>query len=112
MKSDGDRKIEGKALGHGLCIDSLHPTSQALFDPTAFEGALVIFDEVEQIFWHALDSSTCRENRQAILSSLKTLIQTVLRSGGQILLQDADLSDMSIDFVENLPKPISSRGLR
>ena len=54
MNSDGDRKIEGKALGHGLCIDSLHPPSQALFDPTGFEGALVIFDEVEQIFWHAL----------------------------------------------------------
>jgi len=99
MKSDADRKIEGKFLGHGLCIDSLHPTSQASFDPKAYEGALVILDEDEQIFWHALNSSTCRENRQAILSSLKTLIQTVLRSGGQIVLQDADLSDISIDFV-------------
>jgi hypothetical protein len=99
MNSDADRKIEGKFLGHGLCIDSLHPTSQASFDPKAYEGALVIFDEDEQIFWHALNSSTCRENRQAILSSLKTLIQTVLRSGGQIVLQDADLSDISIDFV-------------
>ncbi|MBD0298940.1 MAG: DUF3854 domain-containing protein, partial [Nitrososphaera sp.] len=99
MNSDADRKIEGKFLGHGLCIDSLHPTSQALFNPKAYEGALVIFDEVEQIFWHALNSSTCKENRQAILSSLKTLIQTVLRSGGQIVLQDADLSDISIDFV-------------
>jgi hypothetical protein len=99
MNSDADRKIEGKILGHGLCIDSLHPTSQASFDPKAYKGALVIFDEDEQIFWHTLNSSTCRENRQAILSSLKTLIQTVLRSGGQIVLQDADLSDISIDFV-------------
>jgi len=99
MNSDADRFIEGKFLGHGLCIDSLHPTSQASFDPKAYEGALVILDEDEQIFWHALNSSTCRENRQAILSSLKTLIQTVLRSGGQIVLQDADLSDISIDFV-------------
>lgn len=99
MNSDGDRFIEGKHLGHGLCIDSMHPTSQASFDPLAWEGALIIFDEDEQIFWHALNSSTCRENRQAILSSLKTLIQTVLRSGGQIVLQDADLSDISIDFV-------------
>src|SRR4028119_1796573 len=102
MNSDADRKIEGKFLGHGLCIDSLHPTSQASFDPKAYEGALVILDEDEQIFWHALNSSTCRENRQAILSSLKTLIQTVLRSGGQIVLQDADLSDISIDFVREL----------
>jgi hypothetical protein len=101
MNSDGDRKIEGNALGHGLCIDSLHPTSQALFDPTAFENALVILDEAEQVLWHALNSSTCKDNRQAILASLKTLIPTVLSSGGQFVLQDADLSDISIDFVRD-----------
>ena len=99
MNSDGDRKIEGNALGHGLCIDSLHPTSQAAFNPLAWEGALIIFDEAEQVFWHALNSATCREHRQAILASLKLLLQTVLGSGGQIVLQDADLSDYSIDFV-------------
>jgi len=102
MNTSGDRKIEGKALGHGLCIDSLHPTSQAFFDPLAWKGALIIFDEVEQVFWHALNSATCREHRQAILASLKLLLQTVLSSGGQVVLQDADLSDMSIDFVREL----------
>jgi hypothetical protein len=99
MNTDGDRKIEGKYLGHGLCIDSLHPTSQAAFDPLAWEGALIIFDEVEQCDWHALNSSTCRENRQAILASLRVLLPTVLNSGGQVILQDADLSNFSIDFV-------------
>ncbi|MEG3959628.1 plasmid replication protein, CyRepA1 family [Microcoleus sp. herbarium2] len=99
MNSDGDHKIEGNYLGHGLCIDSLHPTSQAAFDPLAWEGALIIFDEVEQIDWHVLNSSTCRENRQAILASLKVLLATVLNSGGQVILQDADLSNISIDFV-------------
>jgi hypothetical protein len=99
MNSDADRFIEGNFLGHGLCIDSLHPTSQALFDPKAYEGALVIFDEVEQVFWHALNSSTCQKHRQAILASLKVLLQTVLNSGGQVLVQDADLSNISIDFV-------------
>jgi len=102
MNSDGDRFIEGKHLGHGLCIDSMHPTSQASFDPLAWEGALIIFDEDEQIFWHALNSSTCREHRQAILASLKVTLQTVLSSGGQVILQDADLSNISIDFVREL----------
>jgi hypothetical protein len=102
MNSDGDRKVEGKALGHGLCIDSLHPISQASFDPLAWEGALIIFDEAEQVFWQALNSSTCQEHRQAILASLKLLLQTVLNSGGQLVLQDADLSDYSIDFVREL----------
>jgi hypothetical protein len=102
MKKNADRKIEGKALGYGLCIDSLHPTSQAFFDPLAWEGALVIFDEAEQIFWHVLNSETCQKNRQAILETLKLLLQTVLTSGGQVISQDADLSDYSIDFVREL----------
>jgi hypothetical protein len=99
MNSDADRKTEGKAMGFGLCVDSLHPLSQAAFDPLAWEGALVIVDEVEQVFWHLLDASTCRENRQAILSTMRTLFQSVLSTDGTVRLQDADLSDMSIDFV-------------
>ena len=102
MNSDADRKTEGKAMGFGLCVDSLHPLSQAAFDPLAWEGALVIVDEVEQVFWHALNASTCRENREAILSTMRTLFQSVLGTGGTVRLQDADLSDISIDFVREL----------
>src|SRR4028118_2112735 len=99
MNSDAERKTEGKAMGFGLCVDSLHPLSQAAFDPLAWEGALVIVDEVEQVFWHLLNASTCRENRQAILSTMRTLFQSVLSTDGTVRLQDADLSDYSIDFV-------------
>jgi hypothetical protein len=99
MNSDDDRELEGKAMGFGLCVDSLHPLSQAAFNPLAWEGALVIVDEVEQVFWHALDASTCRENRQAILTTMRTLFKSVLSTGGTIRLQDADLSDYNIDFV-------------
>src|SRR4028118_458841 len=99
MNSDNDRELEGKAMGFGLCVDSLHPLSQAAFDPLAWEGALVIVDEVEQVFWHLLDASTCRENRPAILSTMRTLFKSVLSTDGTVRLQDADLSDISIDFV-------------
>src|SRR4028118_2335668 len=99
MNSDADRKTEGKAMGFGLCVDSLHPLSQAAFNPLDWEGALVIVDEAEQVLWHALNASTCRENRQAILSTMRTLFQSVLSTGGTVRLQDADLSDISIDFV-------------
>jgi hypothetical protein len=99
MNSDADCKTEGKAMGFGLCVDSLHPLSQAAFDPLAWEGALVIVDEVEQVFWHLLNASTCKENRQAILSTMRTLFQSVLSTDGTVRLQDADLSDISIDFV-------------
>jgi hypothetical protein len=102
MNSDADRFTEGKAMGFGLCVDSLHPLSQAAFNPLDWEGALVIIDEAEQVFWHALNASTCRENRQAILSTMRTLFQSVLSTDGTVRLQDADLSDISIDFVREL----------
>lgn len=90
---------EGKLFGYGLCIDSLHPLSQAKFNPEDWENAIVIIDECEQVIWHALNSSTCRENRVAILQTLQELIHNVLTSGGLVVAQDADLSDYSIDYL-------------
>jgi hypothetical protein len=90
---------EGKLFGYGLCIDSLHPISQAKFNPEDWFGAIVIIDECEQVIWHALNSSTCRENRVAILQTLQELIHNVLTTGGLVVAQDADLSDYSIDYL-------------
>jgi hypothetical protein len=89
----------GKLFGYGLCIDSLHPLSQAKFNPEDWSGAIVIIDECEQVIWHALNSSTCRENRVAILQTLQELIHNVLTTGGLVVAQDADLSDYSIDYL-------------
>ena len=89
----------GKLFGYGLCIDSLHPLSQAKFNPEDWEGAIIIIDECEQVIWHALNSSTCRENRVTILQTLQELIHNVLTTGGLVVAQDADLSDYSIDYL-------------
>ncbi|MBE9117204.1 DUF3854 domain-containing protein [Lusitaniella coriacea LEGE 07157] len=90
-------------LGYGLCVDSLHPHSQARFDPEEWHDAVVIIDEAEQVFWHLLNSSTCQKERVAILRSLEALIQNVLSSEeGQVFLSDADLSDIALDFVRSL----------
>ncbi|MEM1368907.1 MAG: plasmid replication protein, CyRepA1 family [Cyanobacteria bacterium P01_H01_bin.15] len=86
-------------LGYGLCIDSLHPNSQASFDGEAWRDGVVIIDEVEQVLWHGLNSSTCKDNRVAILRSLKSLLQNVLGEGGQVYVADADLSDVSLDYL-------------
>ncbi|WP_242056748.1 plasmid replication protein, CyRepA1 family [Planktothrix sp. FACHB-1355] len=91
---------EGKLFGYGLCIDSLHPRSQAQFNPENWEGAIVIIDECEQVLWHALNSSTCYENRVAILQTFQKLIHNVLTTGGLVVAQDADLSDKSIDYLK------------
>jgi hypothetical protein len=92
----------GGLFGYGLCVDSLHPNSQARFNPADWEGAWIIIDEAEQVFWHLLNSSTCQTDRVKILRCLKEVIQLALSTGGKIFLSDADLSDTAIDYVRAL----------
>lgn len=89
-------------LGYGLCVDSLHPTSQARFNFEDWRGAIVVLDEVEQVIWHVLNSSTCYKNRVAILQTLAELIHFVLSTAGLVIAQDADLSDVAIDYLKAL----------
>ena len=92
----------GAVLGYGLCIDSLHPESQARFNAQNWHNGVVIIDECEQVIWHALNSKTCQRERVPILRELKTLLGNVLQGNGRVFLADADLSDLSIDFVRSL----------
>ena len=89
-------------LGYGLCIDSLHPNSQAHFNPEDWNEAVLILDECEQVIWHALDSSTCQNNRVAIIENFQQLLKVVIDTGGKIYLSDADLSCIAIDYVQKL----------
>lgn len=89
-------------LGYGLCIDSLHPDSQARFNPQEWREAIVIFDELEQVTWHILNSSTCSLARVKILECLKELMQVVISTGGLVIGQDADLSDASVQYLLGL----------
>ena len=96
------RASSKQSLGCGLCIDSLHGESQAKFDPQYWSNSLVIIDEVEQVLWHALNSSTCKERRVEILKCFKTLMQNVLADRGQVYVADADLSDITLDYLISL----------
>ncbi|BAZ46050.1 hypothetical protein NIES4102_30780 [Chondrocystis sp. NIES-4102] len=90
------------SLGYGLCIDSLHGFSMAKFNPNDWVNSLVIIDEVEQVLWHALNSNTCKDRRVEILKSFKVLMQNVLTQNGQVYITDADLSDISLDYLVSL----------
>jgi Domain of unknown function (DUF3854) len=92
----------GCLFGYSLCVDSLHPKSQAQFNPEAWENAIVVIDECEQVFWHMLNSPTCQKNRVAILQTFEKLIKTVADSNGTVILSDADLSKVSINYINNL----------
>jgi len=73
--------------------------SQARFHAENWRDGVVIIDESEQVIWHALNSSTCQTERIPILRELKTLLGNVSQGNGRLFLADADLSDLSIDFV-------------
>jgi hypothetical protein len=93
----------GRFLGYGLCIDSLHNKGQGRFEPEHWDECLVILDEVEQVIWHMLNSSTCQRERITILQNFKALIRNVLSSdSGKVLLADADLSNTAVDYIRNL----------
>ncbi|NJL38801.1 MAG: hypothetical protein HC899_20200 [Leptolyngbyaceae cyanobacterium SM1_4_3] len=60
-------------------------------------------DECEQVLWHLLESDTDVKNyRTTVLHNLRQLLTHAVRSGGQILLSDADLSDLSLNFVKQM----------
>lgn len=95
----------GHLLGYGLCVDSLHPKSGARFNANHWKNPLIIVDEAEQVIWHTLSADTeVRQHRVVVLKQLKQLIQNALTpyGHGRIVLADADLSDLSIDFVLGL----------
>ena len=81
----------------GLCVDSLWK-----LDPENWRGAIVILDEVEQSLWHLLNSNTCKHKRVKILKLFQQLISTVLTTGGLVIAQDADLSDVSLEYLQGL----------
>ena len=81
----------------GLCIDSIWK-----LNPSDWKGAIVILDEVEQSLWHLLHSKTCKDKRVKILKLFQQLISTILTTGGLVIAQDADLSDVSLEYLQGL----------
>ncbi|MTJ08105.1 plasmid replication protein, CyRepA1 family [Anabaena sp. UHCC 0204] len=81
----------------GLCVDSIWKLK-----PEDWQGAILILDEVEQSLWHLLNSNTCKQKRVKILRIFQELISTVITTGGLIIAQDADLSDVSLEYLQSL----------
>lgn len=81
----------------GLCVDSIWK-----LNPENWQGGILILDEVEQSLWHLLNSNTCKHKRVKILKIFQKLISTVLTTGGLVIAQDADLSDVSLEYLQKL----------
>lgn len=94
----------GGILGYALCIDSLRPNGKSQFNPDDWHESLIILDECEQVLWELLNSDrkSLKQNRATILETLKDALQTATSTGGQVILADADLSPISIEYIKGL----------
>jgi hypothetical protein len=84
--------IQGRHIG--LCIDSLWK-----LNPGDYKGAVIVIDEIEQVIWHLLHSSTCKDKRTLLLKTFREFIATVIATGGLVIGMDADLSQNTIDYL-------------
>lgn len=80
----------------GLCFDSIHRLSDRDFEKT-----LVIFDESELGFNHLATSGTLKDKRSRALKMVETIITESLSNGGLVLLSDADLTDVSVNYIKS-----------
>ncbi|MBR8831743.1 MAG: hypothetical protein N5P05_002663 [Chroococcopsis gigantea SAG 12.99] len=81
----------------GICWDSLWKLKYRDWSNT-----MVIVDESELALMHLLLSSTCKEKRPLILQTLQNKLRECLYNGGLLLLADADLTDLSVDYFRSL----------
>jgi hypothetical protein len=96
------KKNSTSTLGYGLCVDSLHAESQARFSVEEWEGAYIVIDEVEQVLWHLFNSPTCKKNRVEIIENLRKVIRLALSTGGKLIIADADLSSVSLNYFKRI----------
>ena len=91
-------------FGIGLCFDSLRKNSQAKFEPEEWHGCIIIIDEAEQALWHLLNAQTeVSKYRVDILRNFQQVIKNALaQEEGKVILSDADLSDIAIDYIKGL----------
>jgi hypothetical protein len=95
-------QIDKLVYGYGLCINSLHPFSQARFNPDSWKGAIIVLDEVCQLIWHLLTDPNMKQQRVRVFNNFKLLLNTVIKSGGKIICADADLNDIAVNFICSL----------
>jgi hypothetical protein len=79
----------------GACVDSL-----LTFDPRQFVDCDLVIDEVEQVLRHLISGSTCNKDgkRSALLARLHILVKVARR----VIVADADLSDISLNYLQAL----------
>ena len=99
---DSRQLITGDAIG---VVDSFH--SEGMFDIPLPERGLLVLDEAEQFFIHAVDSSTdIKKNRCEVLKNLATFIRNL-----DLVTLDAHITDLTLNLIKSL-KGVESDAIR
>lgn len=101
---DDNYSESDESNGIALCWDSLRIDSRANLKPKDFAGKIIFIDEVEQSIKHLLQSSTCQKERPEILRFWIEALRVCISTGGQVICADADLSDVSLFFFQEIFK--------
>ena len=81
----------------GLCFDSLWKLANRDFSNT-----MMVLDECELGLSHLVSSSTLKRNRPLILKIFEEKVRECLENDGLLILSDADLSDVSVDYIRSI----------
>jgi energy-coupling factor transporter ATP-binding protein EcfA2 len=81
----------------GLCFNSLKRLRNK-----DFSKAVILFDESELTCSDLVTARTIKDERSLILSILETKLKKALNGNGLIVLSDAHLTDVSVDYFKTL----------
>lgn len=90
----------GSSSTIAMCIDSIWRIR-----PQDLQKATVVIDEAESVIEHLLAGNTCSERRAELCIKLGEIVRIVCSTGGRIVLMDAGLTDVSIDYIKPLAPP-------
>ena len=90
-----------------LCPESL----TYLQDRSSEEKICVIIDECETFINQLLTSSTTKQRRGQILLAFEELFRKVHNNGGLFILSDADLSERTINFFQEVANKVNGKPL-
>jgi Domain of unknown function (DUF3854) len=88
----------GMARGVGMCLDSMLKIDWDKMPA----NSLLVLDEAEAIMAHALEGGTMGDRHNEILELFQSVTTRCLATGGNIILLEDSLTDLSLNFYEEL----------
>lgn len=81
------------------CLDSLHVRQGFLYSAIAEGRKITLFvDEADAVVKHLLTGGTLKDRRAEVADDFAGICAAVLQAGGNIVLAEADLSQVTVDY--------------